>query len=48
MSTTGRRFGRRRAAALVAAGLGLALAAQVIAFAWNWVRPNMERYLADK
>src|SRR5690242_19307431 len=48
MSTTGRRFGRWRVAALVAAGLGLALAALVIAFDWNWMRPNLERYLAEK
>ena len=48
MSPTGRRFGRWRPAAIVAAALGLALAALVIAFDWNWVRPSLERYLAEK
>jgi len=43
MSTTARRWGRWRTAGLVAAALGLTLATLVVAFDWNWVRPNLER-----
>ena len=48
MSTTARRWGGWRAAGLVAAALGLVLTALVVAFDCNWVRPNLERYLAEK
>ena len=48
MSQSRLRFSRSSTAAIVAMAIGVALVALAVAFDWNWFRPRLEQYLAEK
>ena len=48
MNPPRRRFGRWHPAIVGAATIGVALVALLWAFDWNWFRPRLEHYLAEK
>ncbi|MEO6743066.1 MAG: AsmA family protein, partial [Caldimonas sp.] len=48
MNALRRRFGRWHPAVVVVTAIGVALVALALVFDWNWFRPRLEQYLAEK